>query len=358
MFVNLEVAYMSYLILDTDKQTTHSLRLLLSAISTVPVWDAANLGAFAGFSKKHPVPPEIIFLDLEGDPAKVKDFEEHIVLQRSPSSALILLGSSSQSSSILKAECYLQKPVHLANLKQALIYAQARTQELRSTVIFYGERIPTELIREVGRSEKLWKQILDVPSLPDLVNDRKELTQIGAIFLHPSSINDADIEALNRLKKITSASRISLICLSQKPLEIGKLRNHCDYYIDQPTHWRTFLDQLAQTRLMRLGSSLNVDEAKVHLKAGKLKHAQRVLKETIKFAPLKVEALLLSSECDFLNEDFEKARLKYQGILKLNPCLPKTYARLLQIEKGAAREAVLKNAIAYCPGVAEFQCQS
>jgi hypothetical protein len=350
---------MSYLILDTDKQTTHSLRLLLSGISTVPVWDASNIVALNGISKKHPVPAEIILLDLEGDPTKVKAFEEHFMLERSPSSAFILLGSRSHPSSLLKAERYLQKPVHIENLKQALVEAQARTQALRSTVIFYGDQIPTELTREVGRSEKLWKQILDIQSIPELVNDRKELTQIGAIFLDPAKIKDEDVQALLRLKKITSASRISLICLSNQAQEIGKLRNICDYYLSPQlapqVGWREFLDQLAQTRLMRLGSSLNIDEAKLYMIDEKIKHAQRVIDATIRFAPLKVEALLLSGECDYLNKDFEKARLKYQTVLALNPCLPKPYARLLQIETGAARETVLKNAIAYCPGVVEFR---
>jgi hypothetical protein len=132
---------MSYLILDTDKQSTHSLRLLLSAISTVPVWDVVNAEAFAGFSKKHPVPAEILLLDLDGDPAKVKAFQEHLMLGRSPSSALMTLGSSSNPASLLKADCYLQKPAHIENLKPALIDAQARTQEYRSTLIFYGSRI-------------------------------------------------------------------------------------------------------------------------------------------------------------------------------------------------------------------------
>jgi tetratricopeptide (TPR) repeat protein len=160
---------------------------------------------------------------------------------------------------------------------------------------------------------------------------------------------------LAKLKKITSASRISLICLSNQAEEIGKLRNVCDYYLSPQSSWRTFLDQLAETRLMRLGSSLNVDEAKIYLKDGKIRQAKRVLKETIKIAPLKTEALLLSGECDFLNNHFDRARLKYQSALTINPCLPKPYARLLQIEKGSAREEVLKNAQAYCPGVAEFR---
>jgi tetratricopeptide (TPR) repeat protein len=346
---------MSYLILDTDKQSTHSLRLLLSAISTVPVWDAVNVDAFAGFSKKHPVPAEILLLDLDGDPAKLKAFEEHLMPGRSPSSALITLGSNSNPTSLLKADHYLQKPVHIENLKRALVDAQARTQEYRSTLILYGNRIPTELSREVGRSEKLWKQILEIQSLPQLAEDRKELAHIGALFLNPTQIQDEDLHALAKLKKITSASRISLICLSNQAEEIGKLRNVCDYYISPQNNWRSFLDQLAKTRLMRLGSSLNIDEVKIYLKDGKTRQAQRVLKETIKAAPLKTEAILLSGECDFINNRFDQARLKYQNALKVNPCLPKPYARLLQIEKGSARETVLKNARAFCPGVAEFR---
>jgi tetratricopeptide (TPR) repeat protein len=346
---------MSYLILDTDKQSTHSLRLLLSAISTVPVWDVVNVPAFVGFSKKHPVPAEILLLDLDGDSAKVKAFEEYLMPGRSPSSALITLGSSSNPSSLLKSDRYLQKPVHIENLRPALVDAQARTQEYRSTLILYGNRIPIELSREVGRSEKLWKQILETQSLLQLVEDRKELAHIGALFLNPAQIQDEDVLALVKLKKITSASRISLICLSNQAEEIGKLRNVCDYYISPKTNWRTFLDQLAETRLMRLGSSLNVDEAKIYIKDGKIRQAQRVLKETVKIAPLKTEAILLSGECDFLGNRFDQARLKYQSVLTVNPCLPKPYARLLQIEKGSDREKVLENARAYCPGVAEFR---
>jgi hypothetical protein len=346
---------MSYLILDTDKQTTHSLRLLLSAISTVPVWDVVNIEAYMGFSRKHPVPAEIIFMDLEGDPAKVKSFEEYFMLKRSTSSALILLGSSPRPNSLLKAERYLQKPVHLGNLKTALVDAQTKTQALRSTVVFYGAKIPGELTREVGRSEKLWKQVLDTASLPDLVNDRTELTQIGAIFISPSQVNEKDVQALSRLKNITSASRISLICLSDRAEEVGKLRNICDYFISPKIDWRAFLDHLAATRLMRLGSALNIDEAKLYLKNGKIAKAQRILNDTIQFAPLKIEALLLSAECDFSNRELGKACAKYQSILSLNPCLPKPYARLLQIETGPSRQATLERAIAYCPGVVEFR---
>jgi tetratricopeptide (TPR) repeat protein len=191
--------------------------------------------------------------------------------------------------------------------------------------------------------------------LPELVSDRRELTRIGAIFLAPKSITDADVQAIGQLKKITSASRISLICTSKKAEEIGKLRNFCDYYLPEKTDWRKLLDQLALTRLMRLASSLNVDKAKAYLKNGDVKRARKILKETIKIAPLKVEALLLLGECDYLVDDFENAREKYQEALNLNPCLPKPYARLLEIEKGTAREEVLKNAIDYCPGVSEFR---
>jgi hypothetical protein len=245
--------------------------------------------------------------------------------------------------------------VYIGKLRQALVDAQARLQELRSTALFYGNRIPGSLTREVGRSEKLWKQILEIQSLPDLVNDKNELGKIGVIFLDPLRIEDKGVQSLDQLKKITSASRISIVCLSNQSHEIGKLRNRCDYYISEETDWRSFLDRLAETRLMRQDSSLNIDEAKHYLKTGKLKSAQKVLQNTVKLSPLKVEAILLSGECDFLRKDFKRARLKYQAALALNPCLPKPYARLLQIETGGDRDVVLNNALAYCPGVIEFR---
>jgi tetratricopeptide (TPR) repeat protein len=323
---------MSYLILDTDKHSTHSLRVQLSGISLLSSTEAADVSGLASYRKRNKVPPETIFLDLDGDPNRT-------------------LSSGPLDDPTLKSDRHLVKPIFMRNLRAAMIEGQARCQETRSALVFFGDRLFPELIREVGRSPKLWKQILEVETLQELVADKAELTHVGAIFIQPSKIDEKAIAAIRQVYKVTSASRISLVCLSNEPEEIQSLRMVCDYFVSKNQDWRVFLDHLAQTRLMKLAAALGIDQAKREMHVEAYGKALKTLDQVVEMAPLKTEALLLSAECSFHKKSYEEAEKKYHSVLSLNPCLPKPYARLLQIKTGEARQQIREQAGRYCPDV-------
>jgi tetratricopeptide (TPR) repeat protein len=346
---------MSYLILDTNKSSSQSLRLQLSGISDQVVFEVSDLAGLAALQKRNRVPPELILLDLDGDREKVKAFEEYLLLSRSATSALVTFASSSLKDPVLKSDCHVRKPVFIRDLRAAIVKAQSATQEQRSAIIFLGERLPVELIREVGRSRILWKQLIEVKTLKDFIANRKELAQVGALLVQPGEVSAADIAAIVKVQSVTSAARISLVCLSNDPMQIRSLRLCCDYFVSSDTDWKVFLERLATTRLMRADSKLGLDRAKHAMKAKHFEQAIRIFEAVTEKAPLKTEALLLSAECSFLKKDWVEAKAKYRAVLKLNPCLPKPYVRLSHMTEGEERREVLKSGVLYCPDVRDFQ---
>jgi len=346
---------MSYLILDTNKSSSQSLRFQLSGLSDNAILEVSDLAALSALQKRNRIPPEIIFLDLDGDRGKVKAFEEYLLLSRSSSSALVTFSSSFLKEPALKADCHVRKPIFVRNLKVAVIQAQLSAQEQRSAIIFLGERLPGELIREVGRSPNLWKQLIEVKTMKDFMTNRKELTQVGALFVQPENLNQESIEAITKIQAVTSAAKITLVCLSDDPKLIKPLRLLCDYFLSADSDWKVFLEQLANTRLMRADSKLGLDSAKVEMKSKQYARALATLDAVLEKAPLKTEALLLSAECSFLTKDFLVAEKKYRSVLKLNPCLPKPYVRLSSLKDGEERREILKSGALYCPDVKDFQ---
>jgi tetratricopeptide (TPR) repeat protein len=346
---------MSYLILDTNKSSSQSLRLQLSGISDQVIFEVSDLAGLAALQKRNRVPPELVFLDLDGDREKVKAFEEYLLLSRSATSSLVTFASSFLKDPVLKSDCHVRKPVFIRDLRAAIVKAQSATQEQRSAIIFLGERLPVELIREVGRSRILWKQLIEVKTLKDFMANRKELAQVGALLIQPDHVNAGDIEMIAKVQSVTSAARISLVCLSNDPVEIRALRLRSDFFVSSDTDWKVFLERLATTRLMRMDSKLGLDRAKYAMKAKRYEQAIRILDAVIEKAPFKTEALLLSAECSFLKKDLVEAKAKYRAVLKLNPCLPKPYVRLFHMTEGEERREVLKSGVLYCPDVRDFQ---
>jgi hypothetical protein len=349
---------MSYLILDTNKSSSQSLRLQLSGISDQVIFEVSDLVGLAVLQKRNRIPPELVFLDLDGDLEKVKAFEEYLLLSRSATSSLVTFASSSLKDPVLKSDCHVRKPVFIRDLRTAIVKAQATTQEQRSAIIFLGERLPVELLREVGRSPILWKQLIEVKTLKDFMLNRKELAQVGALLVQPDHVSSADIEAIAKIQSVTSAARIALVCLSNDPEQIRSLRLCCDYFVSpekEDTDWKVFLERLATTRLMRADSKLGLDRAKHAMKSKQLEQAIRILDAVLEKAPLKTEALLLSAECSYLKKDWVEAKVKYRAVLKLNPCLPKPYVRLFHMTEGEERREVLKSGVLYCPDVRDFQ---
>src|SRR5271156_1583891 len=115
---------MGFLILDTDKQSTGSLRLQLGAISRIPVQAVKDSDAFARFLGRHIPPPAVIFLDEDGDPAKVASFRAEIEFTGA-SSIVVILGSGRKSRLTRTYDTYLQKPVFHRKLERALMDSHA-----------------------------------------------------------------------------------------------------------------------------------------------------------------------------------------------------------------------------------------
>jgi tetratricopeptide (TPR) repeat protein len=354
---------MSYLILDTDKHSTHALHQQLSGVSNNPIVEVADLGVLKEYKERKRVPPEVIILDLEGDPERVNIFKNQLLEYKAGASALVTLSSDSSQGSILKPERHLRKPVYAKNLKIALVEAQRKSQEKRSDIVYFGDRqsaanpVLSELIREVGRSAQLWLQIIEVPELQDLMVDKRDLSRIGAFFIQPEKVDESALAAIKQIYRITSANRISLVCLSQAPEKIQKIRQLCDYFVSAQSDWRLFLDQLAQTRLMRLATATAIDEAKLLMTNGKYPAARKTLERLLKSAPLKIEALLQLGDCFFFENKKEEAKRAYRDVLKLNPCLPKPYARMLALSEDSFKEQIRAEAAQYCPDLAAFRKQ-
>ena len=145
---------MGFLILDTDKQSTSSLRLQLGAISRIPVQAVKDSAAFTRLLARRIPPPAVIFLDEDGDPDKVASFRAEI--EFTGASSIVMILGSGRKSPVDPNVRYLSAKARLhRKLESALMASHALGQQQHAAVGYIGESVPSDLVREVGRAPGL-----------------------------------------------------------------------------------------------------------------------------------------------------------------------------------------------------------
>lgn len=345
---------MGFLIFDTDKQSTQSLRVQLSAMGDRPVRELMDWNAFESLKSKKIPPPEVIFMDQDGDPERVDGFRHQLDAYQG-SSVVVLIGTAKQARHAQRFDTYLQKPVFLRKLEGAVAESYARGQHRRPIVGYIGDFVPSGLVREVGRSKLLWKQLVKIDSASV---DPKSLANVGAVFVTAENLTPADLELIARMYKFTSAARITIVGVGKTPEETHTLRSRADYFVDHDGDWESVLESIARSRLNKFRSELHLARAKVLIESKSRIRAWLVLRKLLRMDPWNLSARTAYAELLFAAGKLREAASSYHRILKLNPCQPRPYLRLMEIERrihGKPSEETLARARLYCPNLKELQ---
>ena len=182
-------------------------------MSRIPVQDVKDTPAFARLLGRRIPPPEVIFLDEDGDPEKVASFRAEIEFT-GPSSIVVILGSARKSRLTRTYDTYLQKPIFHRKLEKALMDGHALGQQQHAAVGYIGEGVPAELVREVGRAPELWRGIGRVDTSS---TNFRALGRLGVVFVLPGNLSRADLAMIYRLYKYTQAFRITVVGVGKSP---------------------------------------------------------------------------------------------------------------------------------------------
>ena len=348
---------MGFLIFDTDKQSTESLRVQLNALGDRPVRELMDWNAFSSLKAKRIPPPDVIFFDQDGDPERVEGFR-HELENYQGTSVVVILGTEPRAKFARKQDSYVRKPIFARKLERSVIESYAVGQQRRSVVGYIGEMIPSGLVREVGRAPKLFRQFLKID--PEKI-DAKVLSTLGVIFVMPEGLTEADKELINRLYKITSSSRITIVGVGSTPEETFPLRSRADFFVDRDGDWASILDNIANFRMYRFRSELLLARARTALEEKRVFKGTLILRRLLRHDPWNILAHVLLAENDFAAERFAGAADHYKSILALNPCQPKPHLRLIEIEKrstGSVQAETSDRARRYCPNLKELQGSS
>lgn len=345
---------MGFLILDTDKWSTDSLKRQLSALADRPVQVATDWSKLGLISRKKTPPPDVIILDQDGDPECVDGFCQEFA--RLPeSSAVIVIGSSRESRALTRHDLYVRKPVYGKRLEHALAKSYSALQLKRSAVGFIGQSVPRGLVRELGGNPDHWRELIKVNGEG---SDPHSWAKLGVVFVMPGELNPSDLEVVSRMYKFTSAARITIVGVGTAPEETHSLRTRANYFVDSEGDWKEFLEKLAMTRMQKFYSELLLSRAKKFLDESRGMEGRYTLRKIIRQDPWNLAARSHLAEAYFSAGKFHKAGELYRQSLALNPCQPRPYLRLLEIEckqSGKVCESTLAKAKLYCPGIVELQ---
>jgi hypothetical protein len=353
----------SFLILDTDKQTTQSLRFQLGKMSSRFV-EVGNEATLASLRKRNKVQmPEMIFFDQDGDALQVEAINEELKLGN-VNASLLIMGTAAKPKFSRYFDGYIRKPIFPKKLKRAVVESFARGQQRRSVVGYVGGAVLPGLLRELSRESPLWKQIfkIDLAEMKAVsassLGVATPISKFGVIFVAPEQLTPAELNWVKKMYKDPSDTRITLVGIGKDPGKTAPIRNCTDFFVREDADWKTVLERLAWYRMNLFRSEVAIDEAKARIARGHFFLASILLKRIFRHDPWNIKARTLLAEIALKRNALKQAKKLYQEILALNPCLPQPYFKIIEIEQklsGGSSTDTLELAKKYCPALHQLQ---
>lgn len=355
---------MSFLILDNSRKSSAALKSQLSSLIERPVHLFSNLGELKeAFRKSLPI-PEVVLLDQDDDEfGGSRSIQEWIEIQRAPetaqllqSSAWIVMGTAPIPSSVIFADVYLRKPVYPKKLGRALLRSYESAQRRKVSLGYLSRISPSGLLRQLPRTSTFWKSLVRLDSEKFHPSSTIEL---GAVFIFPEGLTEAELQLLKRIKRLPVSNRSLLIGVGKSPAQTHFLRTIADYFIPEEPDWELILERLERRRSHRLESDLRLKRLAHPFRAQYRSYfgLRRILTQD----PWELRARDLLAEYWLKKGRHEDSQSEWVTILDLNPCLPKPYLKLLELNRRPnfelSSEALswLRQAKAYCPDLREFR---
>lgn len=364
---------MGLLILDTDKKSTASLRLQLSSAYfgelagdrrlNRGIREIANIPALLGSLKaaaRSRSMPDLILVDQDGDAALVDAFYEEIKYGR-VSCSVMAIGSARRARYSRVYDTYLRKPVFPTKLVRALDRSYHRNQSRQWMVGCMGPAIPPGLVRAVGKAQKTWKQLVKVEPGMDAEAD---FNRIGVLFVSPEALSEKDLSWLRGIYR--APSRCMIVGLGKKSEETHALRNLADYFVSSSVsgtpgmeaEWENAISSIAVARWQRFQSTRLLARAGKCSAKRKYLRASILLRKILIDDPWNLRARFELGEIALERKRYSEAVRHYVRVLKLNPCQPRPYLRLMEIERLVHQRVApdtLARARLYCPKLRQLE---
>ncbi len=173
---------------------------------------------------------------------------------------------------------------------------------------------------------------------------KKALPQLTGIIFYP---DDSIVAPLKEIRKIPGAAALPLLCASRNPDLIFPFRMICQGFYEasmKELHWCEMMGRWTE----RAASMWQIEHHTYEMKAATLRRDQETAtleaRKLLAIDPCDTQALSLLAD----QSSPDESEALYQQSLRINPCQPRPYLKLLQCFSTCPR-SVAEDAILYCP---------
>jgi len=240
------------------------------------------------------------------------------------------------------------KPFRAKMLEQALGIASANRMSKRDTLLWIGTNPPQQLVEALSSQQK--------DAIYRSLSTDKSCKNFGCVLVAstPEPTKLCDWSALRKSAIGTSAP---WICIGRTPHAVAPFHGLCQVFVDPETlstadQWVKLLEQAGLKLKNVWQTNALFTEAKTLIQEKKCPAARELLQRILALDPFNSESHIALAEAWIEEKNPKKAVLHELEALKLNPCLPKPYLRLLEIlpsSDSSLRTEIARAATSYCP---------
>lgn len=352
---------MEILIVDDESSTRDALREVLTTLGHKPIIEAKNGEEALKMVDAEKTRIRLIIADWEMPYMDGITFSDKLAERETMDQVPFLLITSDLPASRIaevkdhhkRIDHSLFKPFRVRMLDEAIKQAYANRVSKRESLLWVGSTRPAGPLLEAlsERKERIFFRNVVVDS---------QNKAFSAVLLDLENFS-ADASAIQALKKSPLGSSALWVGLSRDPDKVASFRTICHQFLDSstfssPSAWGELLEALHRRITNGWEIELLSLEAKGLIQQKKAAAAREILQKLLKLDPVNAESHAWLADLLIQEGDTANAVLHESEALKINPCLPKPYIKILELlarsDPGKTAE-IARSAERFCPQSAD-----